>query len=145
MEQYSYSYNQTVVELPKKKTVGLQTAALVFGIIGMVLAFVAYFYTIFSNVAVVAVAENYGATQGVTAASSVGVIVDIVIALFCLVGVILGIVGLVRSILRSTRTVKGIVMSAIGLNLSGAGLALTVVGMFIGGVFRVLLMSGAIG
>lgn len=145
MEQYQYSYNQTVVEVPAKKSVGLQTAALVFGIIGMVLAFCAYFYSIFSNVFVAVAAENNGLTQGMTAASGVGLVADIVIAIFCLVGVILGIVGLVKSILRATRTVKGIVMSAIGLNLAGAGLALTIVGMVIGGVFRLLMVTGTLG
>ncbi len=145
MEQY-YNSQQVIVEPVKaKKTVGLQTAALVFGIIGMVFAFCAYFYSIFSNVAVAVAAENYGVSEGLTAASGVGLVIEVVIALFCLVGVILGIVGLVKSILRSTRTVRGIVMSAIGLNLAGAGLALSIVGLFVGGFFRMLMATGAIG
>ncbi len=142
MEQYNYQ--QPIVIEPEKKPIGLQVAALVFGIIGLGLAFMAYFATIFSNIGVAIAVDQHGATQGAGIASGIIIGVDIFLALFCLVGLILGIVGLVKSIRRATRTVKGIVLSAIGLNCAIAGFALMWVGMLIGGVFRLLISTGAI-
>lgn len=143
MEQYSYQQQVIVEPAKEKKPIGLQVAALVLGIIGMALAFLAYFGTIFSNIGVAVAAEQYGNVQGASAASGVLLIFDAVLALFCLVGLILGVVGLVKSIRRATRTVGGIVMSAVGLTLSEAGLALMIIGMVIGGIFRLAIETGA--
>ena len=146
MEQYTNQ--QPIVIEPAKpektaKPVGLQTAALIFGIIGFVLAFPAYFGTIASNIGL-GVAAEYQNMQGFATASGVILIADVVLAIFCLVGLILGIVGLIKSICRATRTVKGIVMSAIGLTLSESGLVLSIIGLIIGGAFRLLIGSGVL-
>lgn len=143
MEQYTQQPIIIEPETPQKKPVGLQITALVLGIVGMALAFLAYFGTIFGNVGIAVANGQYGNVHGVAVASGVVIIADILIAILCLVGLILGIVGLVKSIRRATRTVKGIVMSAIGLTLSEAGLALMAVGLFISGVFRILIQTGA--
>lgn len=143
MEQYTQQPIIIEPEMPKKKPVGLQITALVLGIAGMALAFLAYFGTIFTNVGVVVASEQYGNVHGAAIASGVLIVADVLIAILCLAGLILGVVGLVKSIRRATRTVKGIVMSAIGLTLSEAGLALMAVGLFISGVFRVLIQTGA--
>lgn len=142
MEQYNYQ--QSIVIEPAKKPIGLQVAALVLGIIGLGLAFMTYFATIFSNIGIAVAVDQHGATQGANIASGIIIGVDIFLALFCLVGAILGIVGLVKSIRRPTRTVKGIVLSAIGLNCAIAGFALMWIGMLIGGVFRLLISTGVI-
>ena len=142
MEQYSYQQQVIVEPAQAKKPVGLQIAALVIGIIGFALSFISYFGTIFSNIGIAVAADQYGYTQGVSAASGISIIANIVIAILCLVALILSIAGLVKSIRRPTRTVGGIVMSGIGLNLAGGGLALTIIGMIIGGVFRLLIANG---
>ncbi len=142
MEQYNYQ--QPVVIEPEKKPIGLQIAALVFGIIGLGLGFMAYFATIFSNIGVAIAVDQHGATQGAGIATGIIIGVDIFLAIFCLVAAILGVIGLVRSIRRPTRTVKGIVLSAIGLNCAMVGFALMVIGAFIGGIFRLLISTGAI-
>ncbi len=143
MEQYTQQPIIIEPENPKKKPVGLQITALVLGIVGLALAFLAYFGTILTNVGVAVASEQYGNVPGVAITSGVIILVDVLIALLCLAGLILGIVGLVKSIRRATRTVKGIVMSAIGLTLSEGGLGLMFVGLFISGVFRVLIQTGA--
>lgn len=143
MEQYSYQQQVIVEPAKEKKPIGLQIAALVFGIVGLALSFISYFGTIFSNVGMAIAADQNGYTQGISVVSGISIAVNIVIALLCLVGLILGVVGLIRSIRRPTRTIPGIVMSALGLNLAGGGFALTVVGTIIGGVFRFLMATGA--
>ena len=142
MEQYSYQQQVIVEPAQAKKPVGLQIAALVIGIIGFALSFISYFGTIFSNIGIAIAADQYGYTQGVSTASGISIIANIVIAILCLVALILSIAGLVKSIRRPTRTVGGIVMSGIGLNLAGGGLALTIIGAVIGGVFRLLIANG---
>ena len=57
MEQYTQQPIIIEPEKPAKKPVGLQLAALIVGIVGMVLSYLAYFGTIFSNIAVVAATE----------------------------------------------------------------------------------------
>ena len=145
MEQYSTQQPIIIEQAPEqvKKPIGLQVTALVLGIIGLALAFVAYFGTIFSNIGVAIAASEYGSTQGVAVASGITVIADIVIAIICLVGLILGVAGRIKSIRRATRTIKGIVMSALGITFGEAGLALMIVGMVISGIFRVLITVGA--
>ena len=145
MEQYTNQQPIIIEQAPvkTKKPIGLQVTALILGIIGFVLAFPAYFGTIFSNIGAVIAASEYGNAQGFVVASGIIVIADVVIAIICLIGLILGIVGLIRSIRRATRTVKGIVLSALGITFAEAGLALMIVGMVIGGVFRVLISVGA--
>ena len=144
MEQYTNQQPIIIEQAPVKpqKPIGLQVTALVLGIIGFVLAFPAYFGTILSNVGLGIAAGQYDTAQGFGVASGVILIVDLVIAIFCLIALILGVVGLIKSICRATRTVKGIVMSAIGITLSEGGLVLMIVGMVIGGVFRMLIESG---
>ena len=142
MEQYSYQQQVIVEPAKEKKPVGLQITALVIGIVGFALAFVSYFGAIFSNVGIAIAASEYGYTSGVSTASGIAIIANIVIGLLCLVGLILGVVGLVKSIRRATRTVGGIVMSGIGIMLSESGFILTVIGMIIGGVFRLLIANG---
>ena len=144
MEQYNYQQQVIVEPAPAKKPIGLQVTALILGIVGMALAFVAYFVTIFSNIGAAAPADGYPFTQNAAAVSGVSLIASIVIMVLCLVALILSIAGLVKSIRRATRTVGGIIMSAIALNLSGAGFALSIVGMVIGGLFSFLIRSGAI-
>ena len=144
MEQYSYQQQVIVEPVQEKKPVGLQIAALIIGAVGMVFAFLAYFATIFSNIGIAVAADHYGNVQGIGIASGVLIGIDALLAIVCLVGIILGAVGLIRSIRRATRTVKGIVMSAIGLNLSAAGFILTIIGIFVSGVFRLLISTGAI-
>ena len=143
MEQYTQPTIIIEPEKPAKKPVGLQIAALIIGIVGLVLAYLAYFFTIFSNVGVAVASEHYGNVQGVAIASGVIIVVDALIAILCLVGLILGVVGLVKSIRRATRTVKGIVMSAIAITLSEAGLVFMIIGMILSGVFRILITTGA--
>ncbi len=144
MEQYNYQ-QQVITEPAKaKKPVGLQVTALVLGIIGMALAFVAYFVSIFSGISAAVVAEQYDNAGAASTVPGISLIASIVIMVLCLIALILAVVGLVKSIRRETRTVGGIVMSAIGLNLSAAGFALTIVGMFISGLFRLLITTGAI-
>ena len=145
MEQYNYQQPIVAEPVKEKKKIGLQIAALVIGIIGLALAFLAYFGTIFSNIGVAVAADHYGNVQGISIASGIILGADILLAILCLIGSILGIVGLVRSIRRETRTVGGIVMSAVGLNLSTGGLILMLIGIFIGGFFRMLISTGAIG
>ena len=145
MEQYNYQQPIVAEPVKEKKKIGLQIAALVIGIIGLALAFLAYFGTIFSNIGVAVAADHYGNVQGISIASGVLIGIDALLAIVCVVGIILGAVGLIRSIRRATRTVKGIVMSAIGLNLSAAGFILTAIGVFISGFFRLLISTGAIG
>ena len=143
MEQYTQQPIIIEPEKPAKKPVGLQLTALIIGIVGMALAYLAYFGTIFSNIGVAVASEHYGNVQGGSIASLVLVAVDALIAILCLVGLILGIAGLVKSIRRATRTVKGIVMSAIGLSLSEVGLVFMIIGMVMSGVFRLLINAGA--
>ena len=144
MEQYSYQ-QQVITEPAKtKKPVGLQVTALVLGIIGIALAFVAYFVSIFSGISAAVVAEQYDNAGAASTVPGISLIASIVIMVLCLIALILAVVGLVKSIRRETRTVGGIVMSAIGLNLSTAGFVLTIVGMFISGLFRLLITTGAI-
>ena len=145
MEQYSTQQPIVIEQAPEqtKKPVGLQVAALIIGVIGLAFAFFAYFGTIIANVgAGVAASEQSAAAQGFAAASGVTVVVDVIIAVVCLIGLILGIAGLVKSIRRATRTVGGIVMSAIGITMSEGGLVLAVIAMIISGVFQVLIRSG---
>ena len=144
MEQYNNQQPIVVEPVKEKKPIGLQIAALVFGIVGLVFAFFAYFITIFSNIGIAIAADQGANINGVGIAAGVIIAVDALLAILCLVGLILGIVGLVKSIRRPTRTVKGIIFSAIGLNCAGAGFALTMVGLFISGVFRFLISTGAI-
>ena len=143
MEQYQQPTIIIEPEKPAKKPVGLQIAALIIGIVGMALAYLAYFGTIFSNVGVAVASGHYGNVQGVSVASGAIIVVDALIAILCLVGLILSVVGLIKSIRRATRTVKGIVMSAIGITLSEGGLAFMIIGMILSGVFRILISAGA--
>ena len=136
--------NQVIVieSETKKKPIGLQVAALVFGIVGYVQAYIVFYVSFFGNALAVGLTETEYA-QGSGIASGIVFGFDLVLALFCLAGTILGIVGLVRSIRRPTRTVKGIVLSAVGLSLSDGGLVLMIVAMIFGGVMRLLVASGA--
>ena len=54
MEQYNNQQPIVVEPVKEKKPIGLQIAALVFGIVGLAFAFFAYFITIFSNIGLLA-------------------------------------------------------------------------------------------
>ncbi len=137
MEQY---YQPVVVE-PEKKSTGLQAAALVLGIIGLISS-VILFFSMFANVMIAGI--DYAAGDGSYAMAGPGVVAVscVLVAIVCIVGLILGVVGLIRSISRPTRTVKGIVLSAIGLCLSIAGCILVLYAFFVtaivGHVFQVM-------
>ena len=128
----------------QKKPLGMQIAALVFGIIGLALSYFAYWGTFAGNIAAAALSSSSSHAQGSGVATAVVVALDLLIALFCLAGMILGILGLIKSIRRATRTVKGIVFSSIGLSLSETGFVLMIVGMVFSGALRLLLDSGLI-
>lgn len=130
--------------VPTKKPIGMQIAALILGIAGMVLSYFAYWGTFAGNAVAIGLFSTNNHAQGSGVATAAVLIVDLLIALFCLAGMILGILGLIKSIRRATRTVKGIVFSAVGLSLAEGGLVLMIVGMVFSGVLRLLLDSGLI-
>ena len=136
--------NQVIVIEPesKKKPIGMQIAALIMGIVGFVSAYFAYFGTFIGNIMAVGLLQSNNHVQSSGTVSAIIIVLDIILALFCLAALILGIVGLVRSIRRPTRTVKGIVLSAVGISGAQAGLVLTIIGMVFSGALRLLISSG---
>lgn len=137
-----YYQNNTVIEQPEREPVstGLQVAAMVLGIIGVVMGYICYMIMLMNQV-------NNAVSIGVSEFSDVSasfsgnsIVLAVIVLTFLLssVAIILGAVGLVRSI-RRPRTVKGIVFSAVGLSCGIAGLIFAFFSVFVNGIFSSIM------
>lgn len=133
MENYQ---NPIIIQDPVRKpaSIGLQTAALVIGVIGFVMSFISYISAFFGNI-MRAVSYHGGS---VPASGVIVIVLAVITMLLCTAAIILGAVGLVRST-RRPRTVKGIIFSAVGLAAGVGGLIIAFVSLFINGIFSAII------
>lgn len=131
-----YYQNPNIIQKPEQQvpSVGLQIAALTFGIIGFVMSFISYFSALFGNI-MRAVSYRGGSAP---AGGIIVIVLAVITMLLCAAAIILGAVGIVRSI-RRPRTVKGIVFSAVGLATGVGGLIFAFISLFVNGIFSAVI------